>query len=85
MSEQSKYEQALSQYSTTLDDTQVAATVKRIIDEKVPANDTLDVKKFLMGSVELTTLKTTDSDQSVTIPNCPTLPPSACIHASPRW
>lgn len=65
MSEQSKYEQALSQYSTALDDTQVAATVKRIIDEKVPANDTLDVKKFLMGSVELTTLKTTDSDQSV--------------------
>ena len=65
MSEQSKYEQALSQYSTTLDDTQVAATVKRIIDEKVPANDTLDVKKFLMGSVEFTTLKTTDSDQSV--------------------
>ncbi len=65
MSEKSKYEQALSQYDTALDDAQVAAEVKRIIDEKVPANDTQDVKKFLMGSIELTTLKTTDSDQSV--------------------
>lgn len=65
MSEKSKYEQALSQYDTALDDAQVAAEVKRIIEEKVQANDTQDVKKFLMGSIELTTLKTTDSDQSV--------------------
>ncbi|MBR6456211.1 MAG: deoxyribose-phosphate aldolase, partial [Prevotella sp.] len=28
-------------------------------------NDTLEVKKFLFGSIELTTLKTTDSDESV--------------------
>ena len=28
-------------------------------------HDTLEVKKFLMGSVELTTLKTTDSEESV--------------------
>ena len=65
MSEKNKYEQALELYNTTLDDTQVAAEVARIINEKVPANDTPEVKKFLMGSIELTTLKTTDSDQSV--------------------
>lgn len=65
MSETSKYEQALSQYCTTLEDAQVAAEVKRIIDEKVAANDTPEVKKFLMGSIELTTLKTTDSNESV--------------------
>ena len=65
MSETSKYEQALSQYNTALDDTQVAAEVARIIDEKVAENDTPEVKKFLMGSIELTTLKTTDSNESV--------------------
>lgn len=61
----SKYEQALSKYNTTLDDEQIKAEVARIIAEKVPENDTLEVKKFLMGSVELTTLKTTDSEESV--------------------
>ena len=65
MSEKNKYEQALELYNTTLNDAQVAAEVARIVNEKVPANDTPEVKKFLMGSIELTTLKTTDSDQSV--------------------
>lgn len=63
--ETSKYEQALAQYETHLDDAKVAAEVSRIIEEKVPENDTVEVKKFLMGSVELTTLKTTDSEESV--------------------
>ena len=63
--EQNKYEQALALYNCNISDAEVAAAVKRIIDEKVPENDTLDVKKFLMGSVELTTLKTTDSEESV--------------------
>ncbi|MBR7050668.1 MAG: deoxyribose-phosphate aldolase [Methanobrevibacter sp.] len=31
----------------------------------MPENDTLEIKKFLMGSVELTSLSTTDSDQSI--------------------
>lgn len=61
----SKYEEALSKYNTNLDDASVREAVKRIIAEKVPENDTTEVKKFLMGSVELTTLKTTDSDVSV--------------------
>ena len=61
----SKYEEVLSKYNLDLDDAFVAEEVKRIISEKVPENDTLDVKKFLMGSVELTSLSTTDSDQSI--------------------
>jgi deoxyribose-phosphate aldolase len=60
-----KYEQTLSLYNTKLDDADIAAKVARIIEQKVPENDTLEVKKFLMGSVELTTLKTTDSEESV--------------------
>lgn len=63
--EKSKYEQMLEQYKTDLKDTDVAAKVAEIIEKKVPENDTLEVKKFLMGSVELTTLKTTDSEESV--------------------
>ena len=63
--EQNKYEQALSQYNCNISDAEVAAAVKYIIEKKVPENDTVEVKKFLMGSVELTTLKTTDSEESV--------------------
>lgn len=65
MTELSKYEQALAKYNLDLDDQQVAEAVKKIIAEKVHENDTLEVKKFLFGSIELTTLKTTDSDESV--------------------
>lgn len=60
-----KYEEALSKYNTNLDDNEVREAVKKIITEKVHENDNLDVKKFLMGSIELTTLKTTDSEESV--------------------
>lgn len=63
--EASKYDTLLSQYNTNIKDEDVTRAVKKIIDEKVPENDTKEVKKFLMGSVELTTLKTTDSDESV--------------------
>ena len=65
MAELSKYEQALAKYNLDLDDQQVAEAVKKIIAEKVHENDTLEAKKFLFGSIELTTLKTTDSDESV--------------------
>ena len=63
--EKSKYDQMLSQYNTALKDSEIVAKVADIIEKKVPENDTLAVKKFLMGSVELTTLKTTDSEESV--------------------
>ena len=63
--EENKYEKALSLYNCEISDEEVKAAVKKIIAEKVPANDTPEVKKFLMGSVELTTLKTTDSEESV--------------------
>lgn len=59
------YEDALRKYNTNLDDAAVREAVRKIIAEKVPENDTMDVKKFLFGSIELTTLKTTDSDTSV--------------------
>ena len=42
-----------------------STSLTRKFTEKVHENDTPEVKRFLMGSVELTTLKTTDSDESV--------------------
>ena len=61
----SKYDEALEKYDTSLNDREVREAVQKIIAEKVHENDTADVKKFLFGSIELTTLKTTDSDVSV--------------------
>ena len=63
--EKGRIEEALSKYNLDISDEEVKAAVKKIITEKVHENDTKEVKQFLMGSVELTTLKTTDSDESV--------------------
>lgn len=60
-----KYEEVLSQYNTQLNDEKIKAAVAKIIEEKVPQNDCIEVKQFLLGSVELTTLKSTDSEESV--------------------
>lgn len=62
---QSKYEEALNKYNLDIDDAAVKEAVRTLIAEKVHENDTTEVKRFLMGSIELTTLKTTDSDTSV--------------------
>lgn len=62
---QNKYEEAMSKYNLDIDDAAVSEAVRNIIAEKVHENDTPEVKRFLMGSIELTTLKTTDSETSV--------------------
>ena len=81
-------------YNLEINDQEVSEAVKEIIATKVPQNDTLEVKKFLMGSVELTTLKTTDSDESVMAftekvnqfdEAYPTLPHVATICVYPRF
>ena len=61
----SKYDEALSKYNCNISDAEVAEAVKKIIAEKVPQNDTEDVKRFMFGSIELTTLTTQDSAESV--------------------
>ena len=94
MAEKTKYEEALSKYNLEINDQEVSEAVKEIIATKVPQHDTLEVKKFLMGSVELTTLKTTDSDESVMAftekvnqfdEAYPTLPHVATICVYPRF
>ena len=94
MAEKTMYEEALSKYKLDISDEEVKVAVKKIIAEKVHENDTPEVKKFLMGSVELTTLKTTDSDTSVMAftekvnqfeEAYPTLPHVATICVYPRF
>ena len=63
--ESNKYEEALNLYNTDLSDADIQAAVKKIITEKVHENDTPEVKKFLFGSIELTSLNTTDSDVNI--------------------
>ena len=61
----SKYEQALALYDCNLDDEQVQKEVDTLLANHLQENNTVEVKKFLLNSVELTTLKTTDSEDSV--------------------
>ena len=63
--EQNKYEQALSLYNCELDDATVAKEVENLLAKHLEENDNVEVKKFLLNSVELTTLQTTDSEDSV--------------------
>lgn len=60
-----KYEEMLSLYQINLDDEIISDEVAKIISNNLSDNDTQAVKEFLLGSVELTTLKTTDSEESV--------------------
>lgn len=61
----SRIEEALKKYNLDITDEEVKEAVKKIIAEKVPANDNNEVKRFMFGSIELTTLTTLDSDESV--------------------
>ena len=90
----SQIEEALKKYNLDVKDEDVKEAVRKIIAEKVPQNDTQEVKQFLMGSVELTTLKTTDSEESVMAftervnkfdEQYPTLPHVATICVYPKF
>lgn len=59
-----KYQQALSKYNLDITDAQVAAEVSKIV-EKAAQNNTAEVQRFLLGSVELTSLHTTDTEESI--------------------
>ena len=63
--QKSKYEQALEKYNTDIQDNEVKEAVKQIRAEKVSENDTPEVKKFLFGSIELTSLNTTDTEEKI--------------------
>lgn len=62
---QSKYSLALSKYNTHLHDDEVMEKVNQLITKHLDENDTLEVKKQLFNCIDLTTLKCTDTEESV--------------------
>jgi deoxyribose-phosphate aldolase len=65
MSNLNKYEEALSKYNTLISDDEVKAKTALLIENHLAENLTPEVKKFLFHCIDLTTLKCTDSDESV--------------------
>ena len=65
MSNSSKYKSALEKYNINLDDAEIKKEVDLLIKTKVVENDTIDVKKALFSFIDLTTLNSTDNDESV--------------------
>ena len=60
-----KYMETLNKYNTNLNDADVKAQTEALLDKKLGENDNIEVKKFLFNCIDLTTLKSTDSDPSV--------------------
>ena len=61
----SKYNDALELYNTALKDNEVKEKTAQIINKYVAENNNEKVKKLLFNCIDLTTLKTEDSEESV--------------------
>ncbi len=90
----SKYEQAFAKYNMELSDEAVSAAVKELVEKNRDKYDTPEVLKTLLSTVELTTLKVTDSQESVLqftenvnrfADEHPDLPPLATICVYPNY
>ena len=62
---QSKYALALSKYNTHLHDDEIQAKVDSLITKHLDENDNLEAKKLLFHCIDLTSLKCTDSEESI--------------------
>lgn len=60
-----RYEQALREYNLHLHDEDVATAVARLCEEKAAQYNTPEVLRYLLGTVELTTLTVVDSEERV--------------------
>lgn len=60
-----KYTQAIAASNVIEDDAAVSAAVQKILDEHFAENNNKDVYTFLFNTIDLTTLKATDSPASV--------------------
>ena len=92
--QKSKYEQAFEKFNLHLNDDEVTATVHKLVAENRDKYNTPEVKKQLLSTIELTTLKVTDSQESVlrfteNVNNFanehPDLPPLATICVYPNF
>ena len=90
----SQYEQAFAKYDTELNDNAVSEAVKTLVEKNRDKYDTPEVLRTLLSTVELTTLKVTDSQESVLkftenvnkfADEHPDLPPLATICVYPNY
>ena len=91
---QDKYQQAFSKHDLHLHDEIVTEQVRRLLAENTSKYDTPEVMRELLAAVELTTLKVTDSEESVLAlvervnnfyAERPDVPPVATICVYPRF
>ena len=61
----SKYDAALARYDIRLDDAEVTKAVDAIIEARIAANNTKEVKERLLSCLDLTSLHATDNDESI--------------------
>lgn len=60
-----KHQEAIASFTPIVDDAAVKSAVEKIIAEHYAENNNEEVYKFLFNTIDLTTLKSTDSPQSV--------------------
>lgn len=91
---ESKYEQAFEKFDLSQTDEQVSAAVRQLVADNRAKYDNAEVLKQLLSTVELTTLKVTDSQESVLrftenvnrfADEHPELPPLATICVYPNF
>jgi len=61
-----KYLETLSKYDVNLNDEEIAAEVKQIIDDNFEANNTKEVLAFSLSCIDLTSLNPTDNEERIT-------------------
>lgn len=92
--QESKYEQAFEKFDLSQTDEQVSAAVRQLVADNREKYDNAEVLKQLLSTVELTTLKVTDSQESVLrftenvnrfADEHPDLPPLATICVYPNF
>ena len=60
-----KYTEALNKYNTAIKDDEITYATDNILNKYLHENNTKDVKKFLFNCIDLTSLKCTDSEESI--------------------
>ena len=65
MTTNDKFHQAVAESHVTADDAQVKAAVEKILADHLDENMNKEVYRFLLNTIDLTTLKSTDSPSSV--------------------
>ena len=61
-----KYLDTLNKYDVNLSDEEIVNEVKQIVTENFDANNTIDVLKFSLGCIDLTSLNPTDNEERIT-------------------